>query len=126
MLLSEAIREGARLRPQTTEGDYFGRVDGVLCSCALGAAYEARDRRKEPIHRTPVEHLEGFAAGDIFDSVFPVVKVQIKCPVMPECGAIKWPADLGWIVAHLNDDHKWTREQIADFVATVEAQEVMA
>jgi hypothetical protein len=41
--LSELIREGAKLRPQYF-GSYFGfRKDDpdTLCSCALGAAYEA-------------------------------------------------------------------------------------
>ncbi len=27
------------------------------------------------------------------------------------------------MVIHLNDDHRWTREQIADWVATVEPSE---
>lgn len=37
MKLSEAIREGAKLRPQYFGADYFGNGG----SCALGAAYEA-------------------------------------------------------------------------------------
>jgi hypothetical protein len=29
-------------------------------------------------------------------------------------------------VTHLNDDHRWTREQIADWVATIEQAEDVA
>lgn len=41
--LSELIREGAKLRPQTQCGDFYEHDDAghVVGSCAFGAAYEA-------------------------------------------------------------------------------------
>lgn len=44
--LSTLIREGAALRPPTY-GQFFEDRDGVLCSCALGAAYEAATGKTE-------------------------------------------------------------------------------
>ena len=41
MKLSEAIREGAKLRPQCKGAFYSTNDQGVVSSCALGAAYEA-------------------------------------------------------------------------------------
>jgi hypothetical protein len=39
------------------------------------------------------------------------------CPV---CAATLLP--LYRLIPHLNDDHRWTRERIADFVAAIEAK----
>jgi len=101
---SEAIREGARLRPQA-----FGELllDGK--TCAIGAGLEAMGyadigdswldaARKYPylaIHRT-----EGF-----------------PCPI-PECFC--QPSFLYRVVIHLNDHHRWSREQIADWLESEE------
>jgi len=41
MKLSEAIRLGAMLRPQCTDGNLFSLIGGVLGSCAIGAAFDA-------------------------------------------------------------------------------------
>ncbi len=38
--LADYIRTGAKLRPQC-KGDYWKEVDGVMGTCALGAALEA-------------------------------------------------------------------------------------
>lgn len=103
MRLSEAIRLGAMLRPQA-----FGRlrVDGG--SCALGAAYEAAgilraDGETVALHALMV--------------TFPLMDQDCGCPV-PHCYLQK--DELGEIVAHLNDEHRWTRNAIADFVASCE------
>lgn len=41
--LSELIREGAKLRPQTQQGDFYEHDETGECigSCAFGAAWEA-------------------------------------------------------------------------------------
>lgn len=39
MRLSEAIRAGAEIRPQCKDV-FYNLLDGVVCSCALGAAFE--------------------------------------------------------------------------------------
>ncbi len=43
MKLSQAIREGAKLRPQATRAYFKVNEEGVLCSCVLGAALEAAE-----------------------------------------------------------------------------------
>lgn len=126
MQLSEAIREGAKIRPQAFD-EYFDDFDTELpedaepeiCSCVLGAAFEA------------------VAGGPFFDdpaspctaawltATFPVLEVQgVVCPV--ETCEEDPGAYLFNVVTHLNDHHRWTREDIADFVERIEAQNASA
>lgn len=105
MKLSEAIREGAKRRPQT-QNTFFSNG----ASCALGAAYE---------------HLEGFSAL-MYDSEDIEFELIVKFPVLEY--AVQSPVDaemedsLFNIISDLNDVRNWTREQIADWVETVEQQ----
>jgi hypothetical protein len=97
--LSEAIRLGAMLKPQGF--GWFNTDDGG--TCAMGAAMQA--------------------AGHIRD--WPVVK---KSPAAcPACPLVRVSDNThnatGAMIVHLNDDHRWTRERIADWVATLEAQD---
>ena len=99
MRLSEAIRLGAMLHPQT-----FGRVgrydDGakVVATCALGAAKEA-----------------GYFVGGLFA----VRCERQRCPDAKCLYGRRRRVYLTSWIAHLNDKHRWTREQIADWVDTV-------
>lgn len=114
MRLSEAIRLGAMLKPQGF-GDLWtggvraveGRlVDTPVHSCALGAAWDAlgcgwRDPLKDPP---------------------PAICAFLNQPaICPSC-FLRRRANLGQIVAHLNDHHRWTRERIADWVESQEAR----
>lgn len=53
-----------------------------------------------------------------------LVEVHTCCPaydanqLMLFCGAGQ---PLSWLIVHLNDDHRWTREQIADWLDAVDA-----
>jgi hypothetical protein len=97
MRLSEAIRLGAMLRPQAF-GKMFRTVRGEMRSCALGAAAEA-------LGESP------------YDSFAPLFDAMRMCPM--GCG---WTS-VGSLIPHLNDEHRWTRERIADWVETVEIPE---
>ena len=107
MRLSDAIRLGAMLKPQAF-GDF---TDGVG-TCAFGAANEALGR--------PADH-------EIVDEWAALCRAESCCPC---CG--QRPGSLvlddyelpntAALIVHLNDDHVWTREAIADWVATIEAQ----
>lgn len=109
MRLSEAIRLGSMLKPQSIDGyqrriplALFGYVAGyrVVGTCALGAALDAvgalRPRPQqcdaELAHRWPwLFHTTN--------------------------GTSAWSQ-----ITSRNDEHGWTREQIADWVETIEAE----
>ena len=95
MKLSEAIREGAKLRPQCTSGEYFD-LDGT--SCAMGAAFEA-----ETGHTN--------LSNDRLEHAFPELARPTKKPINYGTSG-----SLEYAIARLNDEYKWTREQIADWV----------
>ena len=108
MRLSEAIRLGAMLKSQGFNGD------DVVHSCALRAAADAIG-------------LADFKQGRrrILDyaqlrCVFPILNEQRICPVLPH-----YSDDMLAVIWHLNDDHRWTRERIADWVETVEPADVL-
>jgi hypothetical protein len=107
MRLSEAIRLGAMLGAQT-----MGALTrGGTSSCALGAAYLAAGlltakRSSVKIH--------------IAVRTFPAIVAPVHaCP----CCSFRDLVDLGDVVVHLNDFHMWSREKIADWVATIEPPE---
>lgn len=99
MKLSEAIRLGSMLRPQA-----FGAMYENNGSCAYGAAYEAIGAR--------------FTSKPAID-IWPWLANTLTCP----CCGISEQYGASVISDHLNDDHKWPRERIADWVATIEPEE---
>lgn len=86
--LSEAIRLGAMLKPQA-----FGTWFDGEGTCALGAAIDAL----------------GITESNVLLLAQTIVG-RARCPV---CGCDGAQFHL---VPHLNDDHHWTRERIADWV----------
>lgn len=109
MKLSEAIRDGAKMCPQA-----FGTTeDGSGGRCALGAAMLSMGCL---IHK--------------LESHFPDLRTTVKNPC--ECvqaGArlvgledIYNDNSLAVVIAHLNDQHKWSREAIAEWVEVAEKQ----
>jgi hypothetical protein len=104
--LSEAIRLGAMLTKQCFgKTGWRGRNGGELRTCALGSAHIAI----------------GEKSGADTGKFFPVSNIPAFCPL----GACqhRGTKDVGGVIAHLNDEHRWTRERIADWVATIEAQQ---
>lgn len=115
-----AMREGARLRPQQCFHSLYRPQNGntIAATCAIGAVYDALGilTMLDSFFRVPA-HVAAFfnrcLAQDGLES----------CP-QPDCtfyrsehfGAWKW---LDFIF-HLNDQHHWTRERIADFIEPYE------
>lgn len=100
MKLSEAIQLGALLGPQ---GFVFGPRGYVPGDCALAAAGRAIGQscmRQDPAH-----------------AIWPWLAQHVECPV---CRKVSGAHYAVW---HLNDDHLWTRERIAEWVASIEPQE---
>ena len=101
--LAQFIRSGASRRPELAFGDYYR---GRHASCALGAAYEGMYRLpQQAANIRTTKDLEWF-----FDCLEGSVR---KCPGGDGC---KKSLSLASILVHLNDDHKWSREQIATWL----------
>ena len=96
MKYSQAIRLGSKLGPQG-----FGdpRRRPAISLCANEAARVAFGIDADAIWRTPLATSQ-----------------SPECPVCEEMVE----DELCGLVVHLNDDHRWSREQIADFVEDVE------
>jgi hypothetical protein len=95
--LADAILEGAKRRPSQSFGSYFSDNGS---SCALGAAYDGIYHLRE---------VDGHTRPRRLDYLFECLdNVALACPV-----GCKKKIPLGALIVHLNDDHEWTREQIA-------------
>lgn len=107
MKLSEAIRLGAMLKPQA-----FGQY-GSVASCALRAATDALGI---PPNKADSPDYDALKAR------YRYLDVLQPCPV-PTCWLSGETDRALAVIYHLNDHHQWTREQIADWIATIEPQD---
>jgi hypothetical protein len=98
--LSEAIRLGAMLRPQT-----FRTLLTDDGACALGAALLAVGARQDEAVRSAVDRWPWACI------------VSADCP---QCGRSH---TVFRVITHLNDRHRWTRERIARWIAGIEPTE---
>lgn len=99
--LARAILAGASRRGRQSFGAYFGPEGG---SDALGAAYEG-------IYRLP-ENMVGERPRRLDRFFHCLENTNRRCPE----GCRKYIQTAALIV-HLNDDHHWTREQIAHWLS---------
>ncbi len=105
--LSDAIKLGSTFLPQAFNA-YFNYNEGdFTASCALGAA----------MHATGVDS-DGFV---FFHTPRIALKRYAEClgsyQNCPDSNCPMPPLPLQMVIAHLNDNHKWTREKIADWLA---------
>ena len=122
MKFSEAIRLGAMLKPQGRgaflrihEAVVFGDVFGLryaIKTCAVGAALDAVGALRE-FH----QNYEGESDNELVRR-WPIVNSIVDPPVQNAPRRVS----LARAIVGLNDQERWTREQIAEWVATVEAQ----
>ena len=114
MKLSEAII--ATTRPQYY-GEWTGRVGVRMGTCVLAGAFEAA--RLIPFHWMLLGLLLPVAnftkAGIQARCIWPVLGILHTCPA--GCGMNRSVASL---CVHLNDDHKWPRQRISQWVALCE------
>jgi hypothetical protein len=114
--LSEAIRLGAMV---TTP--HLGALasEDKKATCALGAAIYAIGRLDDAL---------GFIAAKDYDAIVSppewLINPEVSCPDCLQIYESEWA--LVSLIVHLNDTHLWTRERIADWVETVEAQQPAA
>lgn len=100
MKLSEAIRLGAMLKPQGR--GRFVNKNGQ--TCAFGAALDA------------VGRLECYGAHPA--GLWPWITTTAV--VLSPTALVASRVSVFWAIVTLNDGARWTREQIADWVATIE------
>ncbi len=110
MKLSEAILLGS-IGSEQGKGMF---INGNK-TCALGAAFIAIGEGK-------LGSLYTYAESDrlclVMNREWPQTKKETKCPV---CNTL---TSLHMVIGyHLNDQHQWTRPQIAAWVATIEPQD---
>ena len=107
MTFNEAVRAGIKLFPvQRTVSShvYATPTDGA---CVLGTAIAGAREKKCAAYAT--YEVSAWARGVLGYSQ------QIVCPSRP-CNGLGGQGFLPVTLAiHLNDDHKWTREAIAEF-----------
>lgn len=101
MKLSESIRLGTMMTSQAFRTLFTG--DGA---CAWGAALLAVGAAPERPVRLAALNRWPWAFG-----------VSVNCP---SCGRSRLVCE---VIAHLNDDHLWTREKIGAWVAEIEPEE---
>lgn len=99
---SAAIREGSKLRPQAFGGG-FPQQKSLNTACAIASGIEA-------IFGSAA--LDEFSVGRRVYGLFAYMSLPAKCPI--DC--CEQQGDLYRVTLALNDKHKWTREQIADWL----------
>jgi hypothetical protein len=113
MTLSEAIRLGTHF-PQGRDLLFdFGPGGRLRVTCALGGALYAVQGQ------AALEHVVAYQA---VRETFPIATaLAAGCPVCARpIPGVDGHIRVAEVVAHLNDDHAWTRAQIADHVAAIE------
>ena len=110
MRLSEAMRLGSMVVPPI-RGPIFDRTGGVICgACAIGAAMYAAGSEED---RT---RWMSYCLVSDAESFWPWTRRRIAHPIRSED---YW--DVLGIVIDLFEEYGWSREQIADWVESVEA-----
>jgi hypothetical protein len=103
--LARAILAGASRRKLQSFGTYYGPEGG---SDALGAAYEG-------IYRLP-ENMAGERPKRLDRFFHCLENTSKRCPA-----GCKKHIQTAAMIVHLNDDHRWTREQIAEWLSEIVA-----
>lgn len=110
-VFSQAIREGAKIRPQR-----FLALIADRRTCAIGAGLEAMGSVSGDYDLMGFSCLDdgGITDQDLY-AVYPYLeKTIVRCPRACHKDS------LFKLIVHLNDGHRWTREAIADWLETEE------
>ena len=112
MRLSEAIRLGAMLSPQT-RGAFFSRRGDAVATCALGAASVA----------TGIGELAGMHLSE----QWPILDMIVPRDKLPQELRFRHTAlSIANAVMALNDSAGWSRNRIADWVEKFEEPKIQA
>jgi hypothetical protein len=112
MRLSEAMRLGSMAVPPTKQGENTltaFNADGRPCAaCALGAVAIAAG----------INDLSVLVPNEASLAMFPLLGQEVVSPAGGN-PVVPMPTAINYLFEH----ERWTREQIADWVATIEAQQ---
>lgn len=113
MELSEAIKAGAKRRPQVFGGMVGRPLDATETgTCAVGAACEAVGALVIAPGRVEMHHAAAYRA-------LPMLRQRVE--TLPcGCESVRNPGTMETAIAHLNDYHHWPRERIAAWVRRME------
>lgn len=107
MKLSTAIRKGVKRDGKQAFGEFFEyddiEMDKIVGCCALGAAM---------IGVEPGLLWDPLLEPNINSSFAQANEIEATCPVR----GCRTTDHALWLVPHMNDDHKWKRERIADWL----------
>lgn len=114
--LSEAIRLGSMM---TTQGFGYRSMNNATSPCALGAARLAAG-----------VHIFAFSKPEMLSDTFPILLAEVNIHDLPplynlpfnQREKVKIPHPLFDVIWRLNDVVRWSREQIADYVASIESE----
>ena len=116
MKLSEMMILGAMMSPQTR-----GQLANDKGTCGLGAVVEASGLLDKWKAIAALPQSEQLGKWDDFWSSVPFYRFMQSIYIHPITGERR---TVNSIIISLNDSHKWTRERIAQWIATIEPQEV--
>jgi len=104
--VANAIRKGSKQHPRIGKSGWNGTG-----TCAAGAMYVGFGLK-------PTMHV--FVRQDqLPPEVERFLKTAMYCPV-PDCTNNKFSNEVLGVLVHLNDEHSWSRCQIADWIANAE------
>lgn len=109
--LAAAIRQGCRFTKKLRGHFQMRLLDGGIGACAIGAALWAHGH-----YLLGDEDIDEFA-------IFPVLGERLPATSVPSAYhktlGFSGPADLSDVIVILNDDLKWSRKRIADWVESL-------
>lgn len=120
MRLSEGMFLGSAIHPQGFGALAAYDKGGTVRTCALGAALVAVGAINKD-----GEIVGGRIRACIYQQLWPEIAGidEVKCPVCPSF-ARNQDSNLAVVnmITHLNDNHRWSREKIAEWAAGLEQQ----
>lgn len=88
--------------------------DKTCMLCTLTAQYE-------PVHTPNFGPDDEVAPAQPLVESIPDLLNKVTCPCKDKCVTSDGPKQIWQMVIHLNDKERWTREQIADWLETLDA-----
>ena len=113
--------EQARHQAAKHFNDHFEKNGQPLWIRERLRAWYTKGHKPSPL--TPKQTVAGSTVTNTLARQIPGLSETVSCPVKtktPDGGDCPYVNDVMRIVVHLNDNHRWTREQVADWLETLD------